>query len=193
MTAPITDLYPFFEFDVFSEKIMENYGFVVTNFKMISENHGDRIIITADWNIPQWSGNDIPEGEDFGPKTPSGDFPNVKYCRKNGYMSSGGHQLAIDFFFPDLEAPEKSTYGYSDTERKYNGFGKISFDIGLAIIPESEVWKSNCPELGYNYSHSLITKYGVVVYFDKKRPGEPKPERVLFHYEDGEMKVGVGN
>lgn len=188
MIADIKHLRPFFEFDSFSEEIMESYGFEVTNLKMVSENHGDRLIITVDWYIPQWKS--VPAGEDFGPKTPSGDFPDVKWCKENGHMSSGGHELAIHFFFSCLDCEDKEYFGYSDEARAYNGFGKIGFDVGLQIVKESPAWQSNYPELGYSYSHSCRTKYGVVVYFDKKRPNDPKPEEVLFHYEDGKMKIG---
>lgn len=145
--VPVELIHPYFEWDVWSKDIMDKMGFKITRFVM-SITKEKWLCVSVDWKLE--------DEKDRGYL--------VKYPKEGG-RGFGQDDIHVEFFFSDIENdPEADRFGYSDIERKYNGFGKVSFDIGLQIF-EEDLDKYKWPVLGYDYAYSQNTKYGVCVYF----------------------------
>lgn len=167
--APVEHIKPFFEWDSFSDEIMEKMGFKITRLIM-SLTKEKWLCVSADWKLE--------DEQDRGYM--------VKYPKENGNSSSWDEQH-VEFFFSEIESdPEAYRASYSDTERFYNGFGKVSFELGIQINPDYYE-KNNHPQIGYEYAYSQNTKYGVCVYFKPCDFG--LTDRILFKYDEDEEKV----
>lgn len=174
--VPVESIHPFFEWDIDSKDIMEKeMGFVITHFSMqlTKENW---LIINASWKL-----NDEKDRGYL-----------IKYPRFNGHSTTSGggtDEVSASFFFPEIEADEEALrFGYSDNERRYNGFGKVEFSIGIEVI-EEEFKKYEWPVLGYDYAYSQNTKYGVAVYFKPGEFGEIVKTLVEYNEDDLAEKV----
>lgn len=169
--APVEYIKPFFEWDSFSDEIMEKMGFKITRLCM-SITKEKWLCVSADWKLE--------DEKDRGYM--------IKYPVEKGYSFGGNDEVAVHFFFSEIESdPEAYRADYNDTERKYNGFGKVSFDLGIQIDPDYYE-KNNHPQIGYDYAYSQNTKYGVCIYFKPCDFG--LTDRILFKYDEDEEKKG---
>jgi hypothetical protein len=170
--VPVEAIHPFFEWDADSKDIMETQmGFVITHFSMrlTKENW---LIVSAGWKL-----NDE---KDRGYM--------IKYPVYNG-RGFGSDDVHANFFFPEIEADEDALrFDYSDIERRYNGFGKVGFTIGIEV-EEKDFEKYKWPVLGYDYAYSENTKYGVAVYFSPKDFGQT--EKILVEYIEDDLTEKV--
>jgi hypothetical protein len=175
---PVESIHPFFEWDADSKEIMEkDMGFVITHFSMqiTKENW---LIVNASWKL-----NDEKDRGYL-----------IKYPRFNGHSSTyggGTDEVAVNFFFPEIEADEEALrFDYDEKERRYNGFGKVGFSIGIEV-EEEEFKKYKWPVLGYEYAYSQNAKYGVSVYFNPRDFGEI--ERTLVEYDEDDLLENTEN
>lgn len=163
--VPVESIHPFFEWDVWSKDIMDAMGFKITRFCM-SITKEKWLCISVDWKLE--------DEKDRGYM--------VKYPKENGYSFGPSDEINVNFFFSDIENdPEADRFEYSDIERRYNGFGKVGFEIGLEIS-EEDLDKYKWPVLGYDYAYSQNTKYGVCVYFKPSDFG--LTDRVLVEFDE---------
>jgi hypothetical protein len=161
---PVELIHPYFEWDVWSKEIMEKMGFKITRFCM-SITKEKWLCVSVDWKLE--------DEKDRGYM--------VKYPKEGG-RGFGQDDVHVEFFFSDIENdPESYRADYSDIEREYNGFGKVSFDVGIEI--HEEEW----PVLGYDYAYSQNTKYGVCVYFKPYNFG--LTDRILVEYNEDLLKI----
>jgi hypothetical protein len=103
----------------------------------------------------------------------------------NSSSFSWGHEARdIRFFFPDIEADEEALrFDYADVERRYNGFGKLGFSVGIENVAP-KISPKNPITLGYRHAYHENLKYGIAVYFSPNNFGET--EKVLYEYRDEE-------
>lgn len=166
--TPVEKICPFFEWDGFSDNIMKDMGFKITNLVM-SITKEKWICISVDWKLE--------DEKDRGYMVKYPKFNGSKYS-----MGGGNDEVSVEFFFSEIEsAPEAYRAEYTDIERTYNGFGKVSFEIGIQIDQDYyDQNENNDPRIGYEYGYSVNTKYGVMVYF--KPNGFGLTDKVLFEY-----------
>jgi hypothetical protein len=165
--VPVESIRPFFKWNVWSKDIMDSMGFEITRmvFSLTKEKW---LTLSLDWTMPN---------EEY----------KVKYAKLVGtaYELGGGNDaVVVSLFFSEIEAdPEAYRADYNDTERNYNGFGKVCFDAGIEI-EENEAKKHEYPTLDYEYAYFVNTKYGVVIYFKPRDFGDT--EKVLVKYKKEE-------